>query len=290
MLNTKLSAVLTRSAKGDLATKIRNFKDENSKKGIQVRGRRVLLMFEDYFKTSEEAGSLYRVEDLLGVVRTGDSVDDLKSFLNQWDATIAGMETPPNDLVLRDILLRQIRKCHLMKYDIEAFDRAFEHPKSQNGSPMHFCLNTLGIFLTESDSDQTETGWLRRTSKALTNLSPLRPLRGAILVAKVVEGSRQGLQQHLGKVFTRCSFRVQLLNKGENEYDCERYDLLRHGHLPKVEGTRAQVQLGVSEQSRLEHTATRLVYLDAHDQKDVPDRFHYIGQSWLFMYRTEIYS
>ena len=26
-------------------------------------------MFEDYFKTSEEAGSLYRVEDLLGVVK-----------------------------------------------------------------------------------------------------------------------------------------------------------------------------------------------------------------------------
>ena len=83
-------------------------------------------MFEDYFKTSEEAGSLYRVEDLLGVVKTGDTVDDLKRFLNRWDATIAGMETPPDDLVLRDILVRQIRKCHLMKYDIEAFDRSSE--------------------------------------------------------------------------------------------------------------------------------------------------------------------
>ena len=36
--------------------------------------------------------------------------------------------------------------------------------------------------------------------------------------------------------------------------------------------------------------ATRLVYLDVHDQKDVPDRFHYIGQSWLYMYRTQVYS
>ena len=86
-LDTKLSAALTRSAKGDLATKIHNFKDENSKKGIQVRGRRVLLMLEDCFKTSEEAGSLHRVEDLLGVVRTGDSVENFKSFLNRWDAT-----------------------------------------------------------------------------------------------------------------------------------------------------------------------------------------------------------
>ena len=70
-LDTKLPAALARSAKGNLTTKINNFKDGNTKKGIQVRGRRVLLMFEDYFKTLEEAGSLYRVEDLLGVVRTG---------------------------------------------------------------------------------------------------------------------------------------------------------------------------------------------------------------------------
>ena len=93
-LDTKLSAALTRSAKSDLATKIHNFKDEKPKKGIHVRGRRVLLMFEDYFRTSEEAGSLYRVEDLLGVVRTGESVEDLRRFLNRWDATIAGMENP----------------------------------------------------------------------------------------------------------------------------------------------------------------------------------------------------
>ena len=36
--------------------------------------------------------------------------------------------------------------------------------------------------------------------------------------------------------------------------------------------------------------ATRLVYIGVHGQKDVPDRFHYIGQSWLYMDRTEIYS
>ena len=38
-------------------------------------------MFEDYFRTSQEAGSLYRVEDLLGVVRTGESVEDLRRLL-----------------------------------------------------------------------------------------------------------------------------------------------------------------------------------------------------------------
>ena len=84
------------------------------------------------------------------------------------------------------------------------------------------------------------------------------------------------------------TFAASLLNEGENGYDCERYDLLRHGHLPKMDRPRAQVKLGVSE-SQLEHLATRLGYLDVHDQR-VPDRFHYIGQSWLYTYLIQTYS
>ena len=131
-LDTKLSSALTRAAKGDLGTRILNYKDEMSKNNIQVRGRTVLLMFDDYYKTSIGAGSLYRVEDLLGVQKVGDSIGDLRKFLNKWDATIAGMEHPPDDYVLRDILLRQIRGSALLKYDIEVFDRAREssHEKS----------------------------------------------------------------------------------------------------------------------------------------------------------------
>ena len=41
-LDTKLSAALTRSARGDLATRILNYKEQQSRKGIQARGRYVL--------------------------------------------------------------------------------------------------------------------------------------------------------------------------------------------------------------------------------------------------------
>lgn len=130
-LDTKLCAALTRSAKSDLATRILNFKEEKAKVGIQVRGRTILLMFDDYFKTSEEAGNLYRVEDLLNVIKVGDSIQDLKRFVKKWDATIAGMREPPEDYILRDILLRQIRSSLLLKYDIEVFDRAREGDKQK---------------------------------------------------------------------------------------------------------------------------------------------------------------
>jgi hypothetical protein len=34
----------------------------------------------------------------------------------------------------------------------------------------------------------------------------------------------------------------------------------------------------------------RLVYLDIGNKTDLPDRFRYIDQPWLYMFRTEIYS
>ena len=91
-------------------------------------------MFEGYFKISEEAGSVYRVQGLLGVVKVGDTVQDLRRFVNKWDATLAGMASTPEKTVLRDILLRQIRPSQLLKYDMEVFDRASEraHEKSYN--------------------------------------------------------------------------------------------------------------------------------------------------------------
>jgi hypothetical protein len=134
-LDIQLSAALTRSAGGGLATRILNFKEQQSRKGIQVRGRYVLLMFEDYFITPEEAGSLYRVEDVLGVVKVGDTVQDLRRFVNKWDATLAGMATTLEDAALRDIPLRQIRPSQLLKYDIEVFDRALKSRTVSSISP-----------------------------------------------------------------------------------------------------------------------------------------------------------
>ena len=100
-------------------------------------------MFEDYFKTSEEAGSLCRVEDLLGVVKVGDTVQDLRSLVNKWDATLAGMATTPEDAVLGDIRLRQIRPSQLLKYDIEVFDRASEKAHEKSYGFLHQSMKNL---------------------------------------------------------------------------------------------------------------------------------------------------
>eukprot|EP00435_Cladocopium_sp_Y103_P003691 s1667_g1.t1 len=53
-------------------------------------------------------------------------------------------------------------------------------------------------------------------------------------------------------------FTETVLNEGENEYDCERYDMLAHCHLPKPDRDRVQIRLGNSQNSQLEHLSARL--------------------------------
>jgi len=148
-------------------------------------------MLEDYFRTSEEAGSLYRVKDLLGVVRTGESVEDLRRNLNRWDATIAGMETLPDDLVLRDVLLRQIRKCQLMKYDIEAFDRGAE--KSEQKSYAYLLRNIRDLL--DRERLRSNRNRIVEKSKQTEKPQPAAPAQGGKDRGKGDRGRSRGRSQ-----------------------------------------------------------------------------------------------
>ena len=127
-LDTKVLAALTRIAKGDLEKQILTFKEAEATRGRVVRGRQVLLMYEMFFRTNEEAGSLYDLEDMLKVSLHGD---DLKSFMYNWDAVVAGMKHIPDEHTMRDLFFRQIKKSNRMRYDIDTYERAKE------GDPKH---------------------------------------------------------------------------------------------------------------------------------------------------------
>ena len=79
----------------------------------------------------------------MGVVKAGDTVQDLRKFVNKWDATLAGMATTPEEAVLRDILLRQIRPSQLLKYDIEVFNRASEKSHEKSYILLHQSMKNL---------------------------------------------------------------------------------------------------------------------------------------------------
>ena len=117
-LDKKFLAALTKVAKGELARQILNFKEAEAANLHAVRGRQVLFMFNQHFKTNEEVGSLYSVEDLLpfeGIPNPGR----LGNLYSQLDSVIAGMGHMPDETTLRDILLRQIRTSQRLKFDLD---------------------------------------------------------------------------------------------------------------------------------------------------------------------------
>ena len=122
-LGTKLLAALNKVSKGEVHRQVLSFKETEASAGRPVRGRQVLRMFHQHFKTNQEVRSLYRVEDLLKVTLVGD---DLSTFLCNFESVIAGMSHVPDEFTLRDILLRQLRKSHGIKYHLQIFDRTKE--------------------------------------------------------------------------------------------------------------------------------------------------------------------
>lgn len=101
-------------------------------------------MFDDYPKASEEAGNLYQVEELLNVQRVGDTLQDIKRFINEWGATLAGKPTPPEDNILRDLFLRRICSVPSLKCDIYPFDQARE---GEDNKTYHFLFASVRNYI-----------------------------------------------------------------------------------------------------------------------------------------------
>ena len=141
-LDTKLLAALTKVARAELSREILIFQETEASKSRAVRGRQVLYLFDQYFKTNEEVGSLYSVEDLLKVRLLND---DLSTFINNWESVMSGLSHTPDETTMRDILLRELRQSKRLKYDLEIYDRARE------GSEQHtyrFLAESLKDLLT----------------------------------------------------------------------------------------------------------------------------------------------
>ena len=89
---------------GELARQIVKCKHSEAARSRAVRGKQVLWMFEQLFRTNEEVGALYLVEDLLKVSLIND---DISAFIRNWESVIAGVSHVPAELTLRDILFSQ---------------------------------------------------------------------------------------------------------------------------------------------------------------------------------------
>ena len=94
---------------------------------------------------------------------------------------------PPDDLVLRDILLRQIRKCHLLKYGIEAFDRASERSEQNSYA---FLLQNIRDFLDRERPRSNRNRIIEKNKQGSDKPQPAAPAQGGNPRGKGDRGDR----------------------------------------------------------------------------------------------------
>ena len=91
-LDAKLAAALSRASHGEYARRINITKEEYATRGMLLKGRQILWLVYQHYKTSEVEGDMLDMQDLLAVRMVSE---DLRKFLNDWEMTLAGMRVVP---------------------------------------------------------------------------------------------------------------------------------------------------------------------------------------------------
>ena len=87
--------------------RINNAKRETLKiDGKLFAGRQILFMVYEHFRTNKNLGLVYTIFDLSRVTWFGD--EELETFRNNLEATIAGMVSEVDDAHLTELLLTQM--------------------------------------------------------------------------------------------------------------------------------------------------------------------------------------
>ena len=81
-LDAKLAAALSKASRGEFARRINITKEEYATKGMLLKGRQILWLVYQHYKTSEVEGEMLEMQDLLAVRMVSE---DLRKFLNDWE-------------------------------------------------------------------------------------------------------------------------------------------------------------------------------------------------------------
>ena len=127
-LGTALTAVL--QAAGDKSRAVSDkllVKEEESWKDLGlIKGRQILWMINEHFRTSSTTDSYYDVIDLAEMQYPGDA--KMSTFLYLWDVCINSMEPRLPDDQLMMILAKKIKNSQAMKEDLAHWHRQTPRP------------------------------------------------------------------------------------------------------------------------------------------------------------------
>ena len=119
-LDTKLQAALTGQATGEIGKQLSLRKDQERKVRRMVKGRQMLWLVSEFYKTNEEAGTLHDIQDLFAVTLHGT---DVEGFLTAWESVLVGLQTEQPQETLLVLFITQVRKVPDLREEVAHFER-----------------------------------------------------------------------------------------------------------------------------------------------------------------------
>ena len=127
-LDAKLAKALRIAANGNATYQVRIQEEfvrhtaEEEAMDRPIRGRQLLLIVRQFYKTSEELGIRYSPEHIFMLKCPNDKKLDV--FLNEWRTTLARIPKTVDEDLLREHFLEQLRNCACMEHALRNYDAA----------------------------------------------------------------------------------------------------------------------------------------------------------------------
>ena len=128
-----------------LSQEITQITESEAKAGRCIKGRQILFLICQFYKSDEQAGQLFSILDLSKVVWRGDK--NLHKFIVTWDGVLTGMKNTIPDDQKEVIFLEQIRKSTVLQHDIATYDRT---PQGEPQKSYKFLYDSAKSYLTRA--------------------------------------------------------------------------------------------------------------------------------------------
>ena len=127
--NMATAIIRTLSKEAQLRTRVQREENKLVKLNRIIKGRQVVWMIYDWFKTKPHMQSHHSYNDLHSLTWKGDSTQQMEDFMTQWDWLVSKMGPYTdffNEWVLRDLLHAKMlaTKCQPLIVDLQHFKRA----------------------------------------------------------------------------------------------------------------------------------------------------------------------
>jgi len=159
-LSAKMASGLIKVVQGQLAKEIQLIDDQLSKQGKYLNGRQIYWIICNHFKVCETQGTIIELKDLLALSLKGDNV---RQFVNAWNATMNLLQNIPSDDVLECLFRAQLEKSVQLKEMLNLIDQDIVHrgAKKSYQTLMHAVqahLNHRHMMKMRDDLDNVNTG------------------------------------------------------------------------------------------------------------------------------------